>query len=186
MHRAGDGGVIETPRLLIRPWRSADLAPFAAMCADAEVMEHLGPTWDEGECALIKAEQEHWQRELGHCFWALERRADGAFLGFCGIKPGPVGTPIDCLPEIGWRLARAYWGQGYAREAAEACLAWAWAGTGWARVYAITTPGNVRSWGLMERLRMVRRDDLAFDHPHVPEGDPLRPHITYAANRPEA
>lgn len=148
-------------------------------------MAHLGPVWDEARCADMIARQQHWQRNLGHCFWALERRADGAFLGFCGIKPGRHATPIEGLPEIGWRLAREHWGQGYAREAAAACLAWAWGQTPWRAVFAITTQGNARSWGLMERLGMARRDDLAFDDPYYPEGDPLRPTITYVIHRPE-
>ncbi|MFN3286949.1 MAG: GNAT family N-acetyltransferase [Sphingomonadaceae bacterium] len=177
--------MIATERLVIRPWRDADRAPFARMGQDPEVMAHLGPLWDEARCAEMIARQQHWQRNLGHCFWAIERRADAAFLGFCGIKPGRHDTPIGCLPEIGWRLSRSHWGQGYAREAAAACLSWAWASTPWRAVYALTAPGNIRSWGLMERLGMERRDDLAFDDPYFPEGDPLRATITYVIHRPE-
>ena len=124
------------------------------------------------------------EAEFGHTFWAVERLADRATLGFCGIVRGRPGTPIDGEPEIGWRLARAAWGQGYAREAAAASLAWAWANLADAAVAAITTPGNVRSWGLMERLGMVHHPGDDFSHPNVPDGSPLKPHITYRIARP--
>ena len=123
------------------------------------------------------------QAELGLCFWALERKPDGAFLGFCGLRPGVPGTPIADDLEIGWRLGRAFWGEGYAREAAAACLAWAFGEADAPRVAAITVAANTRSWRLMERLGMVRRPDLDFLHPTLAEGDPLRPHITYIAER---
>lgn len=176
--------MIETARLLIRPWRDSDRAPFAAMNADPEVTRYLGPLQARAQSDAMVDRQIALQRALGHCFWALERHADGAFLGFCGIKPGPDGTPIAGLPEIGWRLARAHWGLDYAREAAEACLRWACAERGWPGVYAITVRANAASWGLMLRLGMQRRLDMDFDHPAVPDGDALKPHLTYQASRP--
>lgn len=177
--------MIETPRLLVRSWRDEDRAPFAAMCADPLVMEHLGPLLGRTEADAQIDRQIATEKAEGYCFWAVERRGDGAFLGFCGIKPGAEGTPIASRPEIGWRLAFPHWGWGYAREAAEACLAWAWAERPWVRVHAITTRGNIRSWGLMERLGMFRDEAADFDHPALPDGNPLKPHITYVANRPE-
>lgn len=171
--------MIATARLLVRPWVDADRAPFHALCNDPQVMATIGPLQSRAETDAAIDRQMALQATLGHCFWALERRDDGRFLGFCGIKIAPENIPgiADC-PEIGWRLARDAWGQGMAREAADASLAWGFA-NGMARIIAITTPGNVRSWGLMERLGMVRRHDLDFDHPALAEGDQLRPHITY-------
>jgi RimJ/RimL family protein N-acetyltransferase len=177
--------VIATGRLLVRPWRDADLEPFAALCADPEVMAHLGPLWDAAQCRATIDRQRHLQAMLGHCFWAVERRGDGAFLGFCGIKPGPPATPIEGLPEIGWRLARHAWGQGYAREAAAACLDWAWERTPWRAVFAITARGNARSWRLMEQLGMARLAGGDFDYPGLAEDDPTRATITYVIHRPE-
>lgn len=176
--------MIETARLILRRWCDADTGPFYEMGQDAEVMRHLGPLMARAEAAAIVARVNAQIDADGHGFWAVERRADGAFLGFCGIQRGPAGTPIADLPEIGWRLARTAWGQGYAREAAQASLDWFWANTGARRVFAITTPGNTRSWGLMLRIGMARVADGDFDHPAVPLGDPLRPHITYAIARP--
>ncbi|HET8611209.1 MAG TPA: GNAT family N-acetyltransferase, partial [Sphingomonas sp.] len=92
--------------------------------------------------------------------------------------------PIIGEIEIGWRLREDAWGQGYAREAAEASFAWGWANLDRGQIVAITVPANERSWGLMERLGMSRRPELDFGHPLFPEGHPLHRHITYAIERP--
>lgn len=176
--------MIETQRLTLRGWRDDDRAPFHAMCSDPRVMEFLGPLQTRADVDAAIDRQIGFENQFGYCFWAIERRADGLFLGFCGLKPGAEGTPIEGEAEIGWRLAADHWGQGYAREAAQASLEYGWDKLGLASIAAITTPGNVRSWGLMERLGMVRAHEDDFDHPGVPEDDPLRPHITYRIARP--
>jgi RimJ/RimL family protein N-acetyltransferase len=176
--------MIDTPRLVLRSWRDDDREPFAEMGRDPEVMANLGPLMTrEQSDAGIERIRAH-DRDHGFCFWAIEERATGRFLGFCGIKPGVPDSPIAGDIEIGWRLRRDAWGQGYAKEAALAALAWGFANRPVPRIVAITVRDNVRSWGLMERLGMTRRDDLAFDHPLLAEGDRLRPHITYVMERP--
>jgi RimJ/RimL family protein N-acetyltransferase len=174
--------VIETDRLILRPWRETDVAPFAAMGRDPDVMAFIGPLLDEAGTRAAIERQQRFQAQFGYCFWAIERCEDGAFLGFCGLKPGAKGTPIEEAVEIGWRLARHAWGQGIAREGAAASLDWAWA-NGIDRVAAITVPANVRSWGLMERLGMRRQVDLDFAHPALAPDDPLSMHIVYAIDR---
>lgn len=175
--------MIELPRLVLRGWRDEDHAPFAAMGRSPAVMAHLGDLMDDDQVAAAIARQQGLQASHGHCFWAIERRADGAFLGFCGLKPGTVG-PIDGETEIGWRLREDAWGQGYAREAAQASLGWGWANLAKERIMAITTPANTASWGLMIRLGMMRRTDLDFGHPQFRPGDRLYEHITYEIGRP--
>jgi RimJ/RimL family protein N-acetyltransferase len=171
--------VIETPRLCIRPWRDEDRAPFAAMGADPAVMQHLGPVLDRAGSDAIVDRLQAMQSVLGHCFWALERRDTGAFIGFCGLKMAPLGiSGLTGFPEIGWRLAPEAWGQGFASEAARACLAWGWQ-QGMTRIVAMTVPGNTRSQAVMARIGMARRADLDFDHPNLPPGNPLRPHIAF-------
>lgn len=175
--------MIETERLILRDWREADVAPFAAMGRDPEVMAFIGPPLDdEGVRAAIER-QHGFQLAHGYCFWAVERRDDAAFLGFCGLKPGAPGTPIENEVEIGWRLARHAWGQGYAREAAAASLDWGW-GRGMRRIAAITVPANARSWRLMERLGMRRLFDRDFAHPALAPDDPLSRHIVYVIDHP--
>lgn len=177
--------MISTARLIIRPWADSDREPFAAMGRDPEVMENLGPLMTREQADAGIDRQIVLQDSLGHCFWALELRETGDFLGFCGLKIMPEGIPgLEDVIEIGWRLKRDAWGKGFAKEAAEASLAWGWANLPDDRIAAMTTPGNVRSWGLMERLGMTRRHDLDFMHPSLTPDDPLAPHIVYEMLRP--
>lgn len=178
--------MIATERLSLRAWERRDRPAYHAMKSDPLVMATLGPLQSRAES---DATLDRWiarQAEWGHSFLAMERRSDGVFLGYCGLIFPPAGTPVEGELEIGWGLGSQHWGQGYAREAAQATLDWAWANTNHARVVAITTPGNRASWGLMERLGMTRLSDADFLHPQLAEGDPLRPHISYAIDRPTA
>lgn len=175
--------MIDTGRLVLRGWTDADKAPFHAMCNDPAVMEYLGPPLSHDDVDAAAARQNALLADAGYCFWAIERKADGAFLGFCGLKPGAVGTPIEGRIEIGWRLATEYWGKGYAREAAAASLSWGWANIDIDNIWAITVLANSRSWGLMERLGMTRRLELDFDHPHPGLEDRLKRHLTYTIQR---
>ncbi|MFN3433190.1 MAG: GNAT family N-acetyltransferase [Sphingomonas sp.] len=174
--------MIETERLTLRGWRAEDVEPFYALSQHPEVARYLGPPPTRQAAADTVNRMIARQHEVGHCFWALERRADGAFLGFCGLLPAK--PPIVGEVEIGWRLARDAWGQGYAVEAARASLAWAWTHLPVPSIAAITVPGNARSWRLMERLGMSRVADGDFDHPDLAAGDPLRRHILYRIARP--
>lgn len=174
--------MIATDRLLIRRWRDEDVAPFHAMSEDPEVMRFLGPPLTLEQARAAKGRMVARQAEHGFCFWAVERRADAAFIGFCGLLAAK--PPIEGEVEIGWRLARETWAQGYAREAAEAVIAWAWANLDVPSLAAITVPANVRSWRLMERLGMTLAAGGDFDHPDLAEGDPLRRHILYRIARP--
>lgn len=177
--------MIETERLILRGWREEDREPFAAMSRDPDVMRHLDGVVDRAASDAAVDRQIANQAEDGCCFWAIERREDGAFLGFCGIRRGGhENTPVHGVWEIGWRLRRDAWGQGYAREAARACIDWAFATTPADRVYAWTVPANRASWGLMLRLGMSHRPEFDFDHPRFAKGHPLCRHLVYAIDRP--
>lgn len=172
--------MIETERLLLRRWQDPDRARFAAMNADPEVMRFFPAllTRDESDALIDRIEVQFEAR--GYGLWAVERRGDGAFLGFTGLFDVAFASPIEGDVEIGWRLARVAWGQGYASEAAAAALAWGAAHLDVPRIVSMTVAANTRSWGVMQRLGLVRRPDLDFDHPRLPEGHDLRPHIVYA------
>ena len=176
--------MIETERLILRPWEDRDREILRAQCDDPAVMRFLLPVEDDAAFEVMLGRLSGWRKDHGYTFWILERRADGAVLGMCGLKPGAPDTPIDTMVEIGWRLGRAHWGQGYAREAAQASLDWAWANLDTDEVVAITVQANGGSWGLMERLGMMRDVKGDFDHPLVAEGNPLRRHILYRIARP--
>ncbi|MGH6876422.1 MAG: GNAT family N-acetyltransferase, partial [Rhizomicrobium sp.] len=169
--------MIETSRLILRPWTAADVPEFARVTNTPAVMEYLGGVRqaEEFHDGFLRAQA--CQTQNGFSFWIVERRHDKALLGFCGLKPGTVG-PVTGEIEIGWRLREDMWGRGYAREAAGASLAWAWHNLSCARIVAVSVEANARSWGLMERLGMRRMPELDFDHPEFPAGHPLRRHLT--------
>jgi RimJ/RimL family protein N-acetyltransferase len=178
--------MIETARLTLRNWQDSDRLPFNAMGRDLAVMEQLGPLQTPADTDAAITRLRAIAAIHGHSFWAMERRADAQFLGFCGLKIAPEGIPgIEGAIEIGWRLRSDCWGLGYAREAAAASLQWGWENLSTDRIIAITTPANVRSWGLMERLGMTRRHDLDFAHPALAADDPLSAHVTYEIFSPK-
>jgi RimJ/RimL family protein N-acetyltransferase len=177
--------VAETERLILRTWKPEDRAEYARHVNTEAVGRFVGGVQSDDEIDAAFGRLEACQREHGHSFWAVERKTDGALLGFCGLKRANVpGTPVDGEVEIGWRLREDAWGQGYAREAAQAALRWAWSHLDCGRVVAFTIPANAPSWGLMERLGMTRRLDLGFAHPNYPADHPLSAHVTYVAERP--
>ena len=175
--------MIETERLRLRVWEEKDLPEFIRVTNTENVMRHLGGVMGPDYFQSVFARMRDSQETEGFCFWLAERRGDGALLGFCGFKRGQLGPVLGEL-EIGWRFREDAWGQGYAREAARACLDWAWANRPEDKVYAITVPQNIKSRALMERLGMARRLDLDFEHVNYPVGHALRPHITYTIARP--
>jgi RimJ/RimL family protein N-acetyltransferase len=175
-----------TARLHLRQWRAGDLAPLAALNADPEVMRFQPAVLSRAESdALAAREQAHLERR-GFALWALERRTDGAFLGFTGLAVPAFEAPFTPCVELGWRLARAYWGCGFATEAARACLELAFGELSLQEVLAFTVPQNLRSRAVMQRLGM-QHDALGdFEHPRLPQGHALRPHVLYRLARPTA
>ena len=173
---------LETERLVLREWRAEDRAPFGAICADPRVMATLGPVKSRAESDELLGRVEAMEAAHGHTFWALERRSDAALIGWCGVIRGDM-APIDGKAEIGWRLAHAAWGQGYASEAAQATLDWLFTNRADESAWAITHSGNHRSRAVMERLGMTYRPEFDFYHPKLAEDSPLRPHVTYSLER---
>lgn len=177
--------MIETERVVLRQWSERDRVPFAEMSADPEVMAHLDGVVDNAASDATIARLHQEQLDHGHTFWAIERKQDRTFIGFCGLRRGGhPGTPVASELEIGWRLSRSAWGQGYAREAAQAALAWGWMNCTAPRIAAWTVAANSASWGLMLRLGMMHRPELDFDHPRFARDHPLSRHIVYTIGRP--
>ena len=168
----------ETPRLRLRQWRESDREPWAAMNADLRVMEHFPKplTREESDASLDRARAGIALRGFGH--WAVERRDDAAFLGFVGVWPVRDEMSFAPAVEIGWRLARHAWGQGYATEAARESLRIAFEVLGLPRVVAYTAMTNEPSTAVMRRLGMS--EEARFDHPALPEGHRLRPHRLFS------
>ena len=175
--------VLRTPRLVLRHWRPSDCAPFAAMNADPAVMAHFPAPLTAAESdALADAIAAH-HAARGFGLWALEIPGVTPFAGFVGLSVPGFTAPFTPCVEIGWRLAAAHWGHGYATEAARVVLAHAWDVLRLDEVVSFTTAGNDRSRAVMTRLGMRYDPADDFDHPRLPPGHPLRRHVLYRVAR---
>ena len=173
--------MIQTQRLILRPWQEADRAPFAALNADPEVRRYFPSTQTREESdASVDRQIAHFDAH-GFCFWAVDRRDTGEFIGFTGLKVLGEDEPLRPGVEIGWRLAREAWGWGYASEAARAALTDGFERLGLSEILAFTATTNAPSEAVMRRIGMQRDAARDFEHPSVPVGHPLRPHIVYVA-----
>jgi len=174
---------IRTNRLLMRRWRDSDRAPFAALNGDPETMKFFPEALDRAASDAFADRIETRFDHLGYGLWALEIAETGQFIGFTGLTPIASDIPASGT-EIGWRLARQAWHHGYATEAARAALTVAFEGVGLPEVWSFTSVLNEPSTAVMRRIGMT---ELArFDHPRIPAGHPLRPHVLYHLSRPQA
>jgi RimJ/RimL family protein N-acetyltransferase len=175
---------LTTDRLLLRGWRDDDRPPFAALNADPEVMEHFPAPLTAAESDALVDRIMAGFDEHGYGLWAVELRATGELVGFTGLALQTFPAPFTPAVEVGWRLARAACGQGYATEAATAALRYGFDVVGFDEIVSLTAVTNVRSQRVMQRLGMARDPADDFDHPNVPEGSALRRHVLYRLRRP--
>lgn len=170
--------VLRTPRLILRPWRDADDEAFAAMFDDPPVMEFLPAATGAEIDAFIQRIKTHFA-EHGFGWWAVEVPQVAPFIGYVGLSVPRFEAPFMPAVEVGWRLASAHWGKGYATEAARAALEAGFTRFGLGEIVSFTVPANTRSTRVMERIGMTRDPTGDFDHPRLPEGHPLRRHVLY-------
>lgn len=170
---------LRTKRLRLRQWRDDDLDAWAALNADPEVREHFAGvlTRAESEAAMVRYRQ-HFARE-GFGLWAVET-ADVPFIGFTGLARPPF---MPDVVEIGWRLARAHWGRGYATEAARAAARHGFEVLGLDEIVAFVVPANAASQQVMAKLGMTRDPSADFAHPIVPADHRLSHHWLFRLSR---
>lgn len=175
---------LRTPRRHLRQWRDSDLEPFAALNADAEVMEHFPGVLSPAESDALIDRIVAGFAERGWGLWAAEVSATGTFAGFVGLNPADFEAPFTPAVEIGWRLARAHWGRGLATEAACAVLDYGFGSLELDEIVSFTSYANLRSQRVMQRIGMVHDPADDFDHPRIPEGHRLRHHVLYRISKP--
>jgi RimJ/RimL family protein N-acetyltransferase len=170
---------LNTPRLRLRTWRDADRPAFAAMSADPDVMAYLTsmPSREISD-AWIDRQRAH-QAEHGFCFWTTELRETGEFIGAVGLLHVRYAAHFTPAVEVGWRVAKRFWGRGYAPEAAAAALLFGFEKLGLQEIVAITAARNANSRRVMIKLGMTRDPADDFDHPLLPADHPLRRHVLF-------
>ena len=169
--------MITTERLLLRRWKPEDFEPFCAMNADAEVMRHFPSTLSREQTAAgVKRAEAHFVRH-GWGLFAIEH--EGVFIGYIGLFHVPFKAHFTPAVEIGWRIARTYWNRGLASEGARACLDFGFSQLGLKEIVAFTTPGNLASLRVMQKVGMLHDPQGDFEHPRVAPGHPLKRHVLY-------
>ena len=172
-----------TPRLRLRPWRESDLTPFAALNADPDVMRYFPGTLDRAASDAVAARVMAHFDQHGFGPWAVEIPGVTGFAGFVGLMNLEFEAHFTPGVEIGWRLARPFWGQGYATEAARAALHCGFNVLKLDEIVSMTVPANRPSRAVMERLDMTRDPADDFDHPGLPPGHALQRHMLYRTRR---
>jgi ribosomal-protein-alanine N-acetyltransferase len=167
------GPELRTERLLLRRWREEDRSAFHALNSDPAVMATLGPVMDRAQSGALMDRIETGFDEHGFGLWCVD--LDGDPIGFTGLSVPWFRDGV----EIGWRIRSEHWGRGYAPEAALRVLAFAFDDAGLHEVLSFTAVTNTNSRRVMEKIGLQRDLDGDFEHPSVPEGSTLRPHVLY-------
>lgn len=158
--RMRTNSAIETQRLILRPFASHDLDAFASMNADADVVRYIGdgkPQTRAQTQTRLNAILDHWEQHgFGLC--AVVDKATRDFAGFCGLQYLDNTSEI----EVGYRLAKRFWGMGLASEAARASLRYGFEELGLDRIVAVVHPENVASQSVLEKVGLRYVKDARF------------------------
>lgn len=170
---------LETTRLILRNWKDTDFAPFARMNSDPIVMEHFPKVLTDEESNRMALKIKAHLDEKGWGLWAVERKDSKEFIGFVGLSVPLSDIPVPPGVEIGWRIAKEHWGQGFATEAADEVLKFAFETLKLSEVISFTARTNVRSQAVMKKIGLID-SKKNFMHPRIPEGNALREHVLFS------
>jgi len=172
---------LESQRVLLRQWKDSDLIPWVSMNADPETLVFFPRTSTPEESTNGFAYVRNFLLENNYGLWEAEEKSSGEFMGFVGITW--LELPTLAYPkcrEIGWRLAKRYWGKGYATEAAKVVLEYARHSINITELYSVTAELNLPSINVMKKIGLRERPELGFLHPRVADDSPLKPHVVYS------
>jgi len=175
--------MLETLRLILRGWQPSDLEPFAQMNADPEVMKYFPAplSQPESDALVVEIMSHHQIHRFG--VWAVEEKITETFIGFIGLNVPSFHAHFTPTVEVGWRLARPFWGKGYATEGAREAIRYGFEVIKLPEIVSFTAQVNVSSIAVMKRLGMTHQETEDFDHPRVPLGHSLQRHVLYRLNK---
>ncbi|HEY9683293.1 MAG TPA: GNAT family N-acetyltransferase [Oculatellaceae cyanobacterium] len=176
---------MQSNRLLLRRWNESDLQPFADLNADPDVMKHFPKTLskDETRSLIERIEQRFEEDKFG--LWAVETINSSEFIGFVGLWRPTFDAHFTPCVEIGWRLAKRFWGNGYAPEAALLALKYGFETVGLDEIIAMTATCNRNSMRVMQKIGMTYNTHDNFKHPLLEDGHPLQEHVLYRIRKDE-
>lgn len=173
--------ILQTKRLLLRKWTENDITHLIRMNQDKEVMRFFLDTMTEQQSIdFYHRVQRHFQ-ETGYGLYVVEEVISGAFLGYTGCMIATFESAFTPCVEIGWRFNKKYWGNGFATEAALACLHYGFSALKFDAIYSFTSLHNEKSEAVMQRIGMKKIGE--FFHPRVPIDHPLCLHVTYTIEK---
>lgn len=169
--------IFESKRLGFRLWSEDDKLPFAKMNSNIEVMEFMPKllSFDESN-EFISRIKNHFD-SYGYGLWAVDIKETGKFIGFIGFSHANFESDFTPCIEIGWRLDRESWNNGFATEGAKECLKYGFEVLNFKDIFSFTSKINYRSINVMEKIGLCKSRD--FNHPKLENGNPLRPHVLY-------
>lgn len=172
---------LESARVLLRNWKATDLEPWIALNLDPVNLRYFPRTYsvEESTTSFQRIKDRLEANDFG--LWAAEEKSSGEFMGFVGVAAQNLeGVAFMPCHEIGWRLDRKYWGHGYATEAAKVALEFALNELKIPEIYSYTAIANEPSINVMRKIGLHFRPDLEFDHPNIPDGNPVKRHLVYS------
>ena len=179
---------LETARLILRPWEDRDRVPLAAIRGDPVVRRFYQSVATPEETNRIIDDAALRMEMDGFHFGAAELKADGSLIGMIGIgrlnEEMAGAIPGRPQVEIGWQLDKRFWGRGLAPEGARAWLQYGWESLELAEIVAFTARINLPSQRVMQKIGMSHNSADDFEHPNLPEGHALRPHVLYRIGNP--
>ncbi|MGA7161374.1 MAG: GNAT family N-acetyltransferase [Bacteroidota bacterium] len=173
--------ILETERLVLRTWKESDILPFSIMNGDSQVMKFFPNILSHDETFALYERITTDIDRRGFGLFAVEAKQTENFMGFIGFDEPRFSAYFTPCVEIGWRLDKRFWDQGYATEGAKACLEYGFSNLGFKEVVSFTSKLNTKSIAVMKKIGMVYESD--FEHPKVVEGHPLRKHVLYRISR---
>lgn len=163
---------IKTERLGLRNWQPTDFNLYAEMNQDEEVMKYFPSlTSREKSIAQCKRFSDHFDK-YGFTYFAVDLLSENKFIGFIGMMHQTYESPFTPFVDIGWRLQKSTWGNGYATEGAKACLEFAFNKMNLSEIYSVATMANLPSHNVMKKIGMKKIGE--FDHPNIAADNPMR------------
>ena len=170
--------ILETDRLILRDLQESDLPALFALNQDPEVMQYFPKPYSQAESLRLYQGIQDEVKAYGYSLWAVEEKSSQEFIGLVGLHHSDLRIFAGKeAVEIGWRLRKEFWNRGYATEAAQACLDFAFQQAGLSEVYSFTSLLNLPSQKVMQKLGMEFVKE--FDNEKVPVDSPLYRHVLY-------
>lgn len=169
--------IFESERLGFRTWRDSDREAFSDLSSDSEIMKYYTNLLNEEESNdLIDRFKTHMAAK-GFGAWAVEIKETGEFIGCIGFLTVVFDAKFAPCVEIGWKLDKKYWHEGYATEGGLACLEYGFENLGFDTIYSFTASVNQSSINVMKRIGMTYQYE--FEHPRVSPDSELKTHVLY-------